>query len=359
MVYYIEFMIRIILLLIVGLFVLTAPLGEVLAQDVAAGIGLRPATVEENMEPGEVRDFVVTVSNLSAEERTYYLFKRNIVGVQAGGVPIFATDGLEPTGYELTEWIALNETELVMAPGEDRQVNFTMAVPEDASPGSHFGAIFVSLDPPRLRQTGAAVGYDVANIITIRVAGEVDESATIRQFSTSNYIYGSTNIEFSARVENTGNTLIRPIGPLEVTNMFGASVAQLTFNESEAGVFPKTVRDFTITWSDEGTGFGRYEAILSAAYGDVGQRRTMSSTVTFWILPMNIIVPAAIILAVILLSTYIGIKLYVRRALSQYTDTRRLVRRRGKKNSSAFLLILVVMLSVTAVFLIILLALFA
>jgi hypothetical protein len=346
-----------------GLFILVAfslPT-EVWAQ--GAGIGLKPATIEESMKPGEVRQFDVAVTNVSGSDQTYYLYKRDISGVRDGGVPIFAEEGREKSGFELSEWILLSAETLVVPQGAERTLSFILSVPDNASPGSHFGGIFVSAEPPKLRESGAAIGYEVANIVSIRVAGDTVETAQIRQFSTDNYIYGKPKVTFSVRIENGGNTLIRPTGPLEVTNMLGKEVAKLKFNEKDlAGVFPGTTREFSLVWEESGTLFGRYEAILSPSYGEAGQKQTVSSTVTFWILPMNIIVPALIILTVLLLVTYVSVKLYVRRKLAYYGaagGTRRLVRRRRESNSSALLLIFIVMLVVTALFLLVLLAFFA
>ena len=76
---------------------------------------------------------------------------------------------------------------------------------------------------------------------------------------------------------------------------------------------------------------------------------------------MNIIGPALGVLAVLLLGTYISVRVYIKRKLSNYGTaggTRKLVRRR-QNNSSAFLLIFVVMMTVTALFLLVLLAFFA
>lgn len=325
-----------------------------------AGVGLRPATVEETMEPGESRQFTVQVSNLSGADQTYYLNKRDITGVEVGGVPIFADENSERTGFELSEWIKLDVDKLDIPTDGTANISFTLNVPDNASPGSHFAGIFVSVEPPRLRSTGASVAYEVANIISIRVAGEAVESAQIRQFSTNKFIYGSTNIDFLIRIENEGNVLVRPMGPLEINNMFGKRAAMLTFNDALAGVFPKTTREFTITWEGEGTGFGRYEAVLSPVYGDLGRKSTMSSTVTFWILPMNIIVPSAIVLAVVLATIYIAVKLYVRRtmAVASAGSTRRLVRTR-QRNEFPIMLVIVSMFGITALFVIVLLLLFA
>ena len=336
--------------------------GVALAQQNTAGIGISPAIIEKPALPAQVMNEVVSVRNLSSVTQTYYLFTRDIVGVEGNSTPIFAEEGQEKTGYEMSEWIALGATEINLKAGEEVPIPITITVPEFVTPGSHFAGIFVSMDPPKMRSTGASVAYQVANIVSIRVAGEVVEKAEIRQFSTGNYIYGKPLIDFEARIENKGSTLVRPIGPLEVFNMFGKRVALLTFNESQGAVFPGVTRTFNIIWDDAGPGFGRYEAILALAYGERGRQATISSTVTFWILPANIILPALGVLAFLLLITFISVKLYVHRKL-QYAEMggrRRVVRhKRVSGGMSAMLLVLVVMLAVTALFLLILLALFA
>lgn len=325
------------------------------------GIGIRPAIIEGPAEPGETQTHDLTVTNLSSSDQTYYLFVRNISGVTGAGAPIFADEGDEPTGFELSEWVTIDRTEVLLPAGGSEMVGVTINVPDDATPGSHFGGIFVSLVPPRMRETGASIGYDVANIVSLRVAGDAIEQASIRQLATGNYIYGQSVVDFQARIENEGNVLVRPTGPLEINNMFGKRVAMLIFNESKAGVFPGATRDFEIVWEDEGPGFGRYEAVLSLVYGQQGRLATISTSVSFWILPMNIILPALGVLATLLLITFVSVRLYIRGKLRDvHRSGRRLVKQRRAQNAPSFtLMVLVAMLSVTAIFLILLLVLFA
>lgn len=327
-----------------------------------AGVSISPADFNERLSPGEIRNLSIKVRNRSAENEVYYLSVQNISGVRDGGVPIFAPDRAEVTGYEIADWITLATSSVAILAGDEAVVDFSLRVPDNATPGSHFGSVFFSTEAPEIQSSGAAVGFQVANIIHVRVAGDVIEAANVRQFSTDQYIYGSSNVAFTARIENAGNVLVTPIGSVEVKNMFGKKVVSLPFNQdSKSAVFPLTTRDFELSWEDEGPGFGRYEATVSAAYGDSGARFTLSSTVTFWILPMNIIGPALGILAVVLLVTFLIARLYISRTLAQYaqsSSSRRLVQRR-RQGSSVTMLVVLVMLVVTALFLIVLLALFA
>ncbi len=338
--------------------------GIVFTADIAnaqqAGVSITPALIEETLDPGVVKDYSVEIKNLNATDQTFYLYTRNIERTGPGGVPIFAKDNSVRTGYELSDWITLPFDQVDIPGTESVRVDFKMTVPDNASPGGHFGGVFISVEPPEIESSGAAVGYQVANIINIRISGEVIEEANIRQFSTSRFLYGSQNVEFSVRVENVGNVLVRPMGPLEVYNMLGKKVDTIMVNESLAGVFPGATESFDdIIWEGDSIGFGRYEAVLGLVYGEQGARKSITSTVSFWILPMSIIGPALAVLAVILLITFIFVRVYIKRSLAHMSGGRRIVRRRRKSNSSATLLVIVVTLTVTALFLIVLLALFA
>jgi hypothetical protein len=332
-----------------------------MAQTDGAGVGITPAVIEEGAVPGTSQEHIVTVTNLSAEEKQYFVYVRDIVGVKQDNSPLYADEGAEPTGFELSQWVSLDVSEITIPSQGSVQVKVTITVPPEASPGSHFGALFVSHEPPRLRSTGAAVGYDVANIISIRVAGDANEKAEIRQFSTDRFVYGSTDIGFTLRIENLGNVLVRPVGPLEIRNMFGEQVALLTFNESQGSVFPGATREFSFRWQDDGIGFGRYEARVSPIYGGEGSKNTISSTVSFWILPMNIIGPAAGVLLLLLALVYLGTRLYVRRTVAVYqaAGERRIVRTTRRRGNPALLITFVAMSAATVLFLIILLMLFA
>jgi hypothetical protein len=336
------------------------PVVTVTAQQ-GSGIGITPAVIEEPGNPGEVKERSITVTNLSDTEQKYYIYTRDIVGVKDDNSPVYAPENIETTKYELSSWISLGVSEIVVPPRGNVAVPFVLTVPTDAPPGSHFGAVFISVEPPRLRSTGAAVGYEVANIVVITVAGDAATRAEIREFSTKRFVHSALNVDFSVRIKNTGNVLVRPMGPLEITNMFGKRVAVFTFNESQGGVFPDADRDFEFNWKSEDIGFGRYEARVSPVFGDAQGRQTISSTVTFWVLPMNIIGPAAGVLAVLLLTIYIGVRLYVRRTVAMIAGAseRRMVRTVRRRSSPVLLLTLVSMLTATVLFLIILLLIFA
>ncbi len=346
-------------LLVVFLLVLFGGGTHVFAQS-GAGVGIRPAIVDDRMDAGETKEFTLTISNLSSVDQLFYLYRRDIVGASDNGTPEFAPPDRELSGLELSQWITLEQESVFVPAGGSEQIRYSLRAPDEISPGSHFGGIFVSVEPPEMQESGAAVGYEVANIITIRISGIAEESAFIREFSTARFFYGSANVDFQSRIENTGNTLVRPRGLVTVTNMFGKEVASLPFNESLGGVFPGTTRSFALSWASDTVGLGRYEALLALSYGDTGAVKSLHSSITFWILPMNIILPALGTLLFILLIMYVSVRIYVQRQISRYAQigTRKIVRQRSN-GPSLITILLLSTLTVTSIFLVILLLLFA
>ncbi len=326
------------------------------------GVSISPAIIEpgENIEPGSEHHYSIEVENLLDTEQEFYVFVRNISDVGSAGTPVFAESNDEVTGMEVADWIELPFESIVIQGNESADVNFTMRVPEDASPGSHFGGVFFSVDAPEIEKSGAAIGYQVANIISLRIAGDVIESARIRQFSTDKFFYGSLDVDFNVRIENTGNVLVKPFGPIEIRNMLGQEVDVFTFNEDLSRIIPSKTREFKENWQGTGVGFGRYEVSLSAVYGNEGAIQTMYNTTSFWVLPMQIIGPALAILATILLIVFVVVRVYINRTVAQLSGgTTRVIKRRRRHGPSPALLLTVVMLTVISLFLIVLLVLFA
>lgn len=278
------FLLRALILTSLSTVVLLFPALSAQAQQ-SEGLQIRPAIIEDRVDPGDVYNFSIKLTNISDLERTIYLDTQNITGLDARGVPIFA-EGNEPTPHELRSWVTLPKDVYVLLPQQTVDVPFTIRVPNDASPGAHFGGIFFDSRPPQAQTTGAAVGARVGTIINLRIAGTIVEEMLLREFSTEKFIYSSPPVNFLARIDNLGNVLLRPRGGIEVTDMFGKKVATVTVNESGAAVFPASDRTYEAVWEHEGVAFGRYQAQLGIIYGEEGRKTVVRST-SFWILPLK------------------------------------------------------------------------
>lgn len=331
------------------------------AQD-SAGVTLEPTTIEDRADPGTVITKTLIVKNESEIDKEFYVYVRNISGVEAGGVPIFAEDGIEKTGYEIADWVSIGSGTVAVPGGGSAEIPVTISVPESATPGSHFGGVFVSMEPPKFRETGASVGYQVVSVISILINGDVIDTARVRSFSTDKLIYSTKNVVFTAKVENQGNILIRPHGLVSITGMFGGDPEVFTVNENLAGVFPGTMRDLTFTWESDGIGFGRYEAVLALVYeGENRGQKTIDATLVFWVFPIKIVLAILAIIITIFALGYVFTRYYINQAIMRAAGGRRIVspRYRRQVGLSRFAFVFVSILSLIVVFLLVILVLFA
>ena len=348
-------------LLVVSIFILGFT-AHTYAQS-SSGITLIPATIEpkEKLDPGATHLQNLKVTNESSQDKVFYLYKKDIQGVAAGGVPIFAEVNTEITGFEISEWISFDVDQIAVPAHQSVDVPVSVHVPDNASPGSHFGGIFISLEPPKLRETGASVGYEVASIVVINVSGDIKDDARIRSLSTDKLIYGSKNVHFIAKVENQGNILIRPRGPMTITGMFSKTPEMVSINDSLAGVFPGSVRDIAFDWKSDGLGFGKYEAVLALVYDGEDGQKTIDATATFWVFPIKIMLSVLAGFLAIFALGYIFTKYYIRRAVMRASGGRRIMNTRYRKQVgiSRFAFIFVSVLTVLVIVLIIFMVLLA
>ncbi len=297
--------------LVLGLVLFSA--ATVFAQ--TEGLQMRPAIIEDRVNPGQTYNFTIQVTNVSDNERTLYLLARDISGIDDRGVPLFLEES-KATAYELSSWVVLPQDFVTLKPGQTANVPFVVKVPSDATPGAHFGGVFFESRPDQASTIGAAVGSRVGTIINLRIAGDVTEEMRLREFSTEKFLYDAPPVTFTANVDNLGNVLLRPQGVIEITDMFGKSAGEISMNQSGAAVFPGGSRVYSAVWEHDGFTFGRYQALLSFVYGE-DTRKTVVRTTSFWVLPLK---PTLIILGSIfgvILLVYLAIKIYIRKKLRE------------------------------------------
>ncbi len=334
---------------------------SVASAQISEGVQIKPAIVEDKVDPGQVFPFTLEVTNISMADKTFYLNAQDITGLDDAGLPIFSTE-TELTQYEISTWIELPDTQIVLAANETKRIEFVVRVPRDAAPGAHFGGVFLDARPPKQRSNGAAVGLKVGTIINLRIKGDVNEEAQLREFSTGNIVYGSaTGVDFNAKMANFGNVLLRPHGLIEITDMWGSKVGVVKVNDSGSGVFPGGEKVFTHIWEYDGFVFGRYQAVISMAYGE-DERKTASAATSFWILPLK---PMLIVLGSIfglLLFFYVMIQSYIKRKLREMGGGRgggELYARRNQSTAPKLLMIALGVLLLSMAFLVLLFLMFA
>src|SRR6266566_1054456 len=187
-------------------------------------------------------------------------------------------DGEEDLANSLKHWITIAAPDVNIPAGEEPTIDFSLDVPANASPGSHWGTLLAVL-APQGTGPGTAVQTRFGLLILVRVLGDVREKLVLESASVPHFT-DSPPITVEARFRNEGTVHEAPQGTIEVRNMFGALVATGTL--PVRNVLPGVVRKIDASVGD-GLWLGRYTVLLSASYGDNPQELVARKII--WVLP--------------------------------------------------------------------------
>lgn len=311
-------MIRIFLIFLLLFFI--APVATVLAAD-AVTLSVSPTLFEMSAAPSQEWKSTVRVINVNDFDLTVYTDVVNFAPKGEGGdglfLPVFAN---ETQGKTLAEWVRISREPIVIPKQQSIDIPFSVLVPADANPGGHFAAIIVGTKPPIMEPGAPRVQTSqmVTSLFFVRIAGDVVESGSIREFTTTKSFLTKPEVNFELRFENNGNVHLQPQGDIRIYNMWGQERGVIPINRQShfGNVLPNSIRKFNFVWTGEWSlaDIGRYSAEATLAYGtDV--RQFVSNKTFFWVIPLKEFSLIALGIAVSIYVVVWLVRLYVRRML--------------------------------------------
>jgi LytR cell envelope-related transcriptional attenuator len=285
-------------------------------------LSISPTLFDISAEPGQSWQSNLRVVNVNKYDLTVYVEVVNFAPRGEGGdgrfIPII--DG-STDNATLAEWFSITSEPVVVPAEQTKEVPFTVSVPKDASPGGHFAAILVGTRPIDKKDGESRIqtAQMVASLFFAKVAGDVIESGSIREFTTAKTYLETPEVTFSLRFENKGNVHLQPQGEIKIFNMWGHERGILPINQHSnfGNVLPESIRKFVLTWKGEWSisEFGRYRAVATLGYGTDARQFTSSETY-FWVIPYKLI--AGIIFGLLFFFLTISwlVRLYIRHVLA-------------------------------------------
>lgn len=307
-----------------GLLIFVCTYGTVRAQVTvpdSLSLSVTPTLFQMSASPTQIWNSSVKVINNNPRELTVFAKVVNFApqGETGAGkfLPVFddARDG-----SSLAEWISISTDAITIAPEASFNIPFTVSVPEDATPGGHFAAILISTKPPI--SDGESIKVATSQVVTslffVRIAGDVIEDGSVREFHVAKTFVNLPKADFEVRFENKGNVQLQPQGEIVITNMWGKERGTIPINQQThfGNVLPNSIRKFEFSWKGEQSfsDIGRYKVALTLAYGE-DARKFVTNTDYFYVVPVK---AGAITLSLVLLFIFIvrwSIKAYVRKML--------------------------------------------
>lgn len=276
-------------------------------------ITFSPIKFDLNLDPGQTSSHQVVIDNKSDDPLTYYVTLADIETINENGDAVFSESPLN-NQYALASWIRASKTQVTIDPKSSEAFSFSIAVPKDAEPGGHFGAVFITTTPPeKAAGTGSKVITRTGPVVLVRVSGDVEEALSISSIKTDKSMYESGPVSIEARLE----TQVLSILPLLET-LLSVTCSQRSsresFNNSALSVLPGAVRSFVGKFNPE-FGFGKYTVEVIASYGL--KNDIVSSSTSFWVIPWKALSVAGLAIAVVVMLIVLALRAYRRKIIAE------------------------------------------
>ncbi len=251
-------------------------------------IRVSPVRTDITADPGETKTVKITVTNPTNQEIAVKPVQNDFTAKDESGSPaLFIEEDQYAPKRSLKRLMQPLES-VIVAAGESKTIDVTIAVPNDARAGGYFGAIRFT---PVATADGGQVNMSasVASLILMRVSGDAAEKLSLTEFAvqqkgaTGAFFTDSKDLSVTARFSNTGDVQLAPFGKISVQK--GKTVV------FEADFNAKNPRDMTLPdsarrWSiplEKISGLGKYTVSATFTYGSNNQ--SIESTTSFWVVP--------------------------------------------------------------------------
>jgi len=273
--------------------------GGLMFAEVVMGITISPLNFELTANPGDVLSNKLKVYNSSSNIIVIKMEAEDFRAVGETGQVVVTPE--EEMVYSLKRWIKIEPAEFTLEPREQKFINFIIEVPENAEPGGKYGSVLATVGGVIGGEgfTGSAIAQKVGALVLLIVAGEVEESLTVKEFTAPGFLeYGP--VPFTIRFENKGTVHVKPRGFVTITNWWDKKVADVEF--PQLNVIPGAIRKIETQWEDKWL-FGKYTATLVGSYGATNAPFS-PPILTFWVFPWRIALVIFLISAFVIFFFY-------------------------------------------------------
>ena len=206
------------------------PLAERQASD---GIALAPARFELEMAPGSETTVVVNLDYHSAKagaQPSRILASLNDWTLNRGGELEFFRAGTLPGSA--SPWLINSPAEVVVRPGSTHSIRVTVTVPREATPGDHLAALIVEQRPDTIKLSLNArqmlLRFRMAALFYIKVPA-LTRGGSLEGLKA---VAEGDGVVVTPTLRNAGNSVVRPLAALTITDPAGRVVAEVPEAES-------------------------------------------------------------------------------------------------------------------------------
>ena len=207
--------------------------GEPSQEATGSRISLAPARVELEMAPGAETTMVVDLDYNGAAENSQpmrIVASLNDWTIKRNGELEFKKANTLPNSA--SSWLIYSPAETTVTPGHTHSIRVTISVPKDATPGDHLTALIVEQRPDSIKlnqnRRQIVVHYRMAAVFYIKVP-RLTRRGSLENLRVDANADGVVVIP---TLKNQGNSVVRPLTSVKVSDGSGHIVAELPEQES-------------------------------------------------------------------------------------------------------------------------------
>lgn len=228
---------------------------------------LSPTKKRYEMAAGESKQDSMKIVNDGSSPISFIVYARPYSVRNENYDPNYDSNAKNADAYK---WVQFDEGSYDLAPGESTDIGFTVRVPQNATPGGHYGVLFAETQV--LTQPGGTSIVQkkrVGSIMYVTVKGDVKLSGDFVGESVP-FFQTKAPIAINQRVANKGNTDFIATSTVSVSDIFGGVKFK---NQKESAVLPETTRAIDNSWVNPAW-IGLYRVEQSVSFLDTTKSTT-------------------------------------------------------------------------------------
>ncbi len=317
----------------------------------AFNLQISPLPIQLATPPGTTVGSDLRVLNAGSQTQHLRIHILKVTEDNDGGVHL-----TEPTASDtFVNWIHFDRSSITAPTNQWQTIHMTINVPTTAAFGYYFAVEYSPASEAKLQAGKEVTNGAVATFVLLdaQKAGAKRE-ASLTSFTTDHKLYGILPVGFTAKIKSTGNVEVAPYGNIYIYKG-KTQIGTIGINLAKSEVLPDSSQFFTAHWNDgfpyrqyydshgdalvdskgrpksvlkwdlsqiQKLRFGHYTAQLVMLY-DNGQRDVpMQASVSFWVIPWQLVLGLIVLLAIIGVGLWSVFK-RLRAGVKQVADKRR------------------------------------
>lgn len=207
----------------------------------ATGITIAPIKYKFDAKPSQVLESAITVANpndfilrVKAEFQDFKVTEGNNIQWLPSNIE---------NPFKMSDWVRIRQDIITLKPKEELSVPFKIRVPDNATAGGKYAAIFFTSVIEGEGNIGAVPR--VGALIILNVAGDLKKTGELISFDGPRFVNAGP-VDFALSFLNTGTTHYETKANFTVKNFFWNSGS---FPSETKFVYPNIKRDLKATWN--------------------------------------------------------------------------------------------------------------